>query len=692
MDNPLFLTNQHPRFDAITPEHVVPGMRELIQRAEEALSALEADSAPTWEGTLGAQRDVAHPMAFAWAIVHHLLGVANTPELRKAQEEVQPEVVAFFMRMGQSQPLFQAMTGLREGENWANLTPERQRVVEKALQEMRLSGIELEGEARDRFNAIQTELAELSTAFTNAVLDSTKSFEMILTAKEEVNGLPDSLLQACAQSAASHGHENAAAEDGPWRITLDIPCAIPFLQHARRRDLREKVYRAHCTRASSGEWDNAPRIDRLLALRLEAAHLLGYDSHAEISLSQKMAGTVDAVDALEEQVRAVAHPRAQTDRETLIAFAREATDDASLALRHWDLSFWTERQREARYDFNDEDLRPYFPFPKVLEGLFSLAHKLFDITVEEADGEVPVWNEDVRFFRLRNAAGEEIAAFYLDPYSRPENKNGGAWMDNVIDRERLADGSLRLPVAYIVCNQTPPVGDAPSLMIFREVETLFHEFGHALQHMLTQVEDPQASGINNVEWDAVELPSQFMENFCYHKPTLLGLTGHVETGEPLPDELFEKIVAARNYHSGTALLRQIYFGLMDMELHHRFDPAGDETVAEVQARIVELATVVPPLPEDRFLCAFSHIFAGSYSAGYYSYLWAEVLSADAFSAFEDAGLGDADGGGKALTETGHRFRDTILALGGGTHPMEVFKAFRGREPSTEPLLRHRGLA
>ncbi len=687
MDNPLLLTGQYPRFDLITSEHIVPGMTELLRRAEEALNALESDPAPTWEGTLAAEHEVASPVMFAWGVVSHLLGVANSPEMRAAQEEMQPKVVAFVMRMGQSEPLYQATKALRQGATWQELIPERQRVVEKALHNMRLSGIELEGQQRERFNAIEVSLAELSTAFANAVLDSTKAFELILTEQAEVDGLPTSLLSACAQSAADHGHAQASAEAGPWRVTLDYPCMGPFLQHSTRGDLREKVYRAFITRASSGEWDNGPRIDSTLSLRRESAQLLGYDTFAEVSLSQKMAGSVDAVDALSQEVRTAAFERAREDRAEIIAFARESTGQPDLELEHWDLGFWSERLREARYAFNDEDLRPYFPFPKVLSGLFDLTQRMFDVSVESAAGDVPVWNDDVRFFRLRNGSGEEIASFYLDPYSRPENKRGGAWMNDAIERERRPDGSLRLPAAYIICNQTPPVGDQPSLMIFREVETLFHEFGHALQHMLASGEDAQHSGLNNIEWDAVELVSQFMENFCYHKETLLGLSEHVETGEPLPDELFDKIVAARNYHSGSALLRQLYFGMMDMELHHRFDPTSSETVADVKARIVALATVAPPLPEDRFLSAFSHIFAGGYSAGYYSYLWAEVLSADAFGAFEEAGLD-----GPALAETGTRFRDTVLALGGGTHPMEVFKTFRGREPSTAALLRQRGLS
>jgi oligopeptidase A len=360
-------------------------------------------------------------------------------------------------------------------------------------------------------------------------------------------------------------------------------------------------------------------------------------------------------------------------------------------LQHWDIAFWSERLREHRYAISDEELRPYFPLPQVLDGLFALVQRLFGVTIRPADGSVPVWHPDVRFFRIYNANDEEMAAFYLDAYSRPAEKRGGAWMDGCVGRSRLlaTPGTpMRLPVAYLICNQTPPVAGKPSLMSFTEVKTLFHEFGHGLHHMLTQVDYGMAAGIRNVEWDAVELPSQFMENWCYHRDTLMGMSGHVDTGEPLPEALYQKLLAARNYRSGSAMLRQLYFGFMDMELHARFDPSGDETVFDVQRRIAAKTTPLMPLPEDRFLCSFGHIFAGGYAAGYYSYKWAEVLSADAFAAFEESGLDDE----RALVTTGQRYRDTVLALGGSQHPMEVFKAFRGREPSTEALLRHAGLA
>jgi oligopeptidase A len=457
------------------------------------------------------------------------------------------------------------------------------------------------------------------------------------------------------------------------------------MEHCRNRELRERMLRAYVTRASHGPHDNSEIIRRILQLRLERAKLLGYAHHADVSLAEKMAPSVAAVEEMFETLRTAAWASAERDMRELTEFAAQAgfTDE----LLHWDVGFWAERLREQRFEFTDEQLRPYFPLERVLHGLFGVAERVFGISVEPADGEAPVWHPDVRFFKVFDAeSGVQLASFYLDPYSRPENKRGGAWMNDCLVRRRSDEG-LQLPVAHLVCNSTPPVGKNPSLMTFREVETLFHEFGHGLQHMLTTVDDADAAGINGIEWDAVELPSQFMENWCYHRPTLLGMTAHYETGEPLPGELFEKIKAARTFRAGTGLLRQLQLGMTDIELHTTFDPHGDETPFDVQQRIWAKTSLLPMLPENRFLCGFTHIFAGGYSAGYYSYKWAEVLSADAFAAFEEAGLDDE----AAIRETGRRFRDTVLSAGGGRHPMEVFKDFRGREPDPAALLRQFGL-
>ena len=686
-DNPLFAHGTHPRFEEIKPSHAREAIPQLLEQARTEFADFETSVEPSWDGIFERQRKMLEPLGYAWHITSHLMGVQNSDDLRAAYEELQPSVVEFFTSLGQSKAVYEALEKMVAAPGWESYDPAKKRMVEKELLGMKLAGISLEGDAKKRFNEIQKELAELSTAFSNAVLDSRKAYELLLDKKEDVEGFPETLLQMTAASAGAHGHEGATAETGPWRITLDHPVAGPFLMHCRNRDLREQVYRAMISVASKGEFDNQPRIQKILELRREKAKLLGYASHAEISLATKMAEDVAAVDRLTEELRSAAKPKAEEDHRELIAFARRESGDESLELSHWDIAFWAERMREKQYDLSDEQLRPYFPFPKVLDGLFAITKRLFDVDVVPADGEVQVWQEDVRYFKINNSEGTPIASFYLDPYSRPADKRGGAWMDNLIDRALEDDGSIRLPTAILVCNQTPPAAGRPSLMSHREVETLFHEFGHGLQHMLTTVEITQAAGIEGVEWDAVELPSQFMENWTYHEPTVMGFAKHFESGESLPKEFFDRLVAAKNYRAGSATLRQIYFGHLDMELHHHFDPQGEQSVAEVKQRVVELSTVVPPLPDDHFECAFGHIFAGGYSAGYYSYKWAEVLSADAFSAFEDAGLDDD----AAIEKMGRRFRDTVLAQGGSRHPMDVFVDFRGRRPSTEALKRHNGL-
>lgn len=686
VQNPLLIGAGLPPFDQIRPEQIVPGIQTLLEQLTQDLEQLEATVEPTWAGLVEPLTAIAERLRWTWGIVGHLMGVKNSPELRQAYESVQPALVEFSTRLGQSKPLYDAFKQIETGPLWDSLDAAQQRIVKAAIRDAELSGVGLTGEVKARFNQIQQELAELSTKFSNHVLDATKAFQLVLKTPEDRAGLPNSLLAQAAQAARDAGYDAATAEAGPWVITLDYPSYVPFLQHSRRRDLREQVYRAFITRASSGELDNTPIIERTLALRQQMAEILGYGTYAELSIARKMAPSVDAVEALMEELRSTSYDAAVQELADLQAFAQAKDPDIGDRLMHWDIPFWSERMREERYGLNEEELRPYFPLPQVLEGLFALAHRLFGITITAADGEAPVWHPDVRYFQVADEAGTAIAHFYLDPYSRPAEKRGGAWMDECVNRGRIG-GELHLPVAYLTCNQAPPVDGKPSLMTFRDVETLFHEFGHGLQHMLTTVDYPGASGINNIEWDAVELPSQFMENWCYHQDTLLQLARHYETGEPLPDELFQKIVKARNFMTGSAILRQVNFGWLDIELHHRYVPGGPETIADVRDRLAEKTTVLKPLPEDAFLCAFGHIFSGGYAAGYYSYFWAEVLSADAFAAFEDAGLENES----AIAETGRRFRDTVLSLGGSRHPMEVFKSFRGREPSTAALLRHRGL-
>ena len=689
-DNPLLKCSGLPAFTEIKPEHVEPALNQLLSELNEELTQLETNVKPTWSGLVEPLERLTERLTWSWGVVSHLMGVKNSPELRQAYETSQPEIVQFSNRLSQSKPIYNAFKALRSASIWNTLDSAQQRIVESSIRDAELAGIGLEGEAQERFNAIQMEMAEISTKFSNHVLDATKAFSLTLITPEEVEGLPPSWLSLAAQAARDAGEENATPDRGPWRVTLDFPSYAPFMQHSKRRDLREQMYKAFISRASSGELDNRPIIKRILELRQELAELLGYNNYAEVSLASKMAPNVEAVDKLLEELRLTSYDAAQKELEELKQFAASKNAPEANDLKNWDISFWSERQQEEKFDFTQEELRPYFPLPQVLDGLFGLVKRLFNVSVTPADGQAPVWHENVRYFQIADETGNPIAYFYLDPYSRPAEKRGGAWMDTCLNRRQIKENGkteTQLPVAYLICNQTPPVDDKPSLMTFTEVETLFHEFGHGLQHMLTKINYPSAAGINNVEWDAVELPSQFMENWCYERPTLMGMAKHYETGEPLPEHYYQKLVAARNYMSGSGMLRQLHFSLLDIELHYRYRPDGDETPGDVRDRIAKNTTVLPPLPEDNFLCAFGHIFAGGYAAGYYSYKWAEVLSADAFAAFEEAGLEDEE----AIKETGKRYRDTVLALGGSKHPMEVFQAFRGREPSTEPLLKHNGL-
>ncbi len=678
--NPLLAGQGLPAFDQIQPGLIVPGMTQLLQELAGELTDLEAQIAPTWEKLVEPLTRIEERLSWSWGIIGHLMGVKNSPELRQAYETVQPQVVEFISRLSQSKPIYEAFLSLRQGESWGQLDEAQQRIVEASLRDAQLAGVGLVGEKKDRFNAIQLELAEITTKFSNNILDATKAFQLKLTTPEDIAGLPPSLLSLAAQTARGQGETNASSETGPWVITLDFPSYFPFMKYSDNRELREKLYKAYVSRADLGELDNNPLIDRILQLRQEQAHLLGYSTYAEVSLARKMANSVDEIEKLLDNLRQVSYEAAKQDLEALKTFA--GTDD----LKHWDIAYWSEKQRQAKFNFSAEELRPYFPLPRVLEGIFSLAKRIFGVEIIAADGQSPIWHPDVRYFQINDEKGEKIAYFYLDAYSRPAEKRGGAWMDVCIGRAKTGT-EVRLPVAYLICNQTPPVDGNPSLMTFEEVTTLFHEFGHGLQHMLTTVDYSGAAGINNVEWDAVELPSQFMENWCYDRPTLMSMAKHYQTGETLPEHYYQKLLLAKNYMSGSAMLRQLHLSLVDLELHHRYQPNGGETPKQVRQRLAATTTIIPPLPEDAFLCSFGHIFAGGYAAGYYSYKWAEVLSADAFAAFEEVGLDNEE----AVKAIGRRFRDTVLAMGGSSHPMNVFKAFRGREPSTEPLLRHSGL-
>ncbi len=693
-----------PRFEAITPEQVSAHMPALMAQLEAELQAIEqrldataAGQPLSWEGLMQPLQRLGERLRWSWGAVSHLNGVCNTPELRQAHAEQQAAVVTFGNRAGQSAPIYRA---LRQLQSRSDLDATQRRILASELRDMELRGVGLEGSEREAFNAASQELAELSTRFGNQVLDATNAWSLQLTTPDEVEGLPVSLLeqlaQAARQSPAAGDLSSASAEQGPWLLGLDATRSGPFLQYSLRRDLRERIYKALVSRAS-GEADaelgtpgnNWPVIERILSLRQEQAHRLGYANWAEVSLASKMAGSEEEVERLLEDLRQAAYPAAAAELEDLRALAAREEAAEAADFQPWDVSFWAERCRRELFDLDSEALRPWFPLPRVLEGLFALCDRLFGIEISAADGEAPVWHPDVRFFRVYDrGTGQAIAAFYLDPYSRPGSKRGGAWMDECLVRSLAADGTPVLPVAYLICNQSPPVGETPSLMTFQEVETLFHEFGHGLHHMLTTVERPQAAGINNVEWDAVELPSQFMENWCYDRATLLGMARHWQSDEPLPEAEFSKLLAARTFMAGAATLRQVHFALTDLRLHSRWSPDGGQTPEQLRREIAASTTVLEPIEEDAFLCSFGHIFAGGYSAGYYSYKWAEVLSADAFSAFEEVGLENEE----EIRATGRRFRETVLSLGGSRHPAEVFESFRGRPPSAEALIRHSGLA
>ncbi|ETK74381.1 hypothetical protein F441_19201 [Phytophthora nicotianae CJ01A1] len=626
-----------------------------------------------------------------WGIVGHLMSVRNSEELRAVHDKLQQLVIKTVTEASQSKTLYDAYLAVRESDEWSKLELAQQRIIELSLRSATLSGVGLEGEEKEKFNRLKLRAAELSTKFSSNLLDATKAYSITITDKNEMEGLPPSLLQMFAQSARDEGHSDASPENGPWRITLDPPSYVQFMKYSANRSLRETLYRAYATRASGEAFDNEGIILELLEIRQQIANLLGFNSYAEVSISKKMAPSVAEVEKMHSDLREKCIAIAHEEVKTVAEYAEQHGQSEPLA--PWDLGYWSEKLKAEKYLFTDEEIKPFFPLERVLDGLFSLTSRLFGVTIEAADGQAEVWNPDVRFFNVRSTEGDKevIARFFLDPYSRPKEKNGGAWMNTCVDRSRLLgpkeqDGK-RIPVAYIICNQSPPVGETPSLMTFREVETLFHEFGHGLQHMLTQMEYGDVAGINGIEWDAVEIPSQMMENFCYDKDTIAAISGHYKTGEPLPDDLFEKLKSARNYLVATGMLRQLGFGALDMYLHSHYSSL-EEPLFAVQQRLLSEYAVLSPLEEDRFLCSFAHIFAGGYAAGYYSYKWAEILSCDAYGAFEEA----AKESPEAAARVGRKFRDTILARGGGQHPEQVFEAFRGRKPSMVPLLTQYGLA
>ncbi|KAM7427756.1 hypothetical protein ABFA07_021165 [Porites harrisoni] len=693
--NPLLNQEFLPRFKEIQPAHVAPAIEQLTKDFENDFIEFErtlkvfrennSTSDRAWETVIEPLEKIGSQLSYAWGVASHLNGVRNSPELRTSYEKVQPLVVKVAMKAKQSVPFYDALSKVEKDQ--LTLDEGQQRIVTAFLRSARNGGVGLKGKEKERFNTIQLRLAELGNKFSNNVLDATKSFSMVLTDPEDVAGLPLSLLKLTAEAAAAAESTGASKEEsskhidpmvGPWKLSLDLPCFEPFMKYSQSRNLREKMYMAYITRASHGDTNNSNIIEEIRQLRREKADLLGFQNYAYLSLDSKMADSPSEVWKMIKDLHSKSKTGAKSELQALQAFAEE--NGFVGELKHWDIPFWSQKQREHLFSFTDEDLRPYFPLPRVLDGLFKLSSELFGITIKPADGDSEVWHSDVRFFNIIDDKGSHIASFFLDPYSRPSEKRGGAWMDQCIDKSEILN---RRPVAYLVCNQSPPGADGtPSLMTFREVETLFHEFGHGLQHMLTTVPYSDAAGIKNIEWDAVELPSQFMENWLYDKATMDLVSGHYRTGESLPDGLFAKVCKARKFMAGSQMLRQLYFGALDMEIHSSSDPWRT-----IQDRISTEYTVVKPLEEDRFPCSFLHIFSSAYAAGYYSYKWAEVMSADAFSAFVEVGLNNRN----ALREVGRRFRETVLASGGARHPSDVFQDFRGRPPSPDYLLRSYGL-
>ena len=675
-NNPLLDFSGLPRFAEIKPEHVTPAIELLLSDARSTVKAAEK-SAPSWDAFVAPLEDANERLGRAWGQVAHLHAVMDSPELREVYNANLPKVTSYWTELGQNLQLFEKYKALRYSNEFSTLSPPRKKIVENALRDFRLGGAELPPDKKKRYAEIQEEFARLSAKFSENLLDATNAFSIYVT-KDETSGIPDDVLQAAREAAHKDG------KDG-WKFTLHMPSYLPVMQYADERLLREKMYYASSTRASefgNPQWDNAPLIAKIVPQRRELAQLLGYRDFAEVSLVPKMAESASQVLAFLDDLARRARPFAERDVEELREFSR--TELGIPDLQAWDVAYASEKLRLKRYSFSDQEVKQYFPEDIVVRGLFRVAETLYGVKIVES--QAPVWHPDVRFFEVRDPNGTAIGQFYLDLYAR-ETKRGGAWMDDAISRRRRAE-RIQIPVAYLNCNFSRPVGGKPALFTHDEVLTLFHEFGHGLHHLLTQVEDLVFSGISVVEWDAVELPSQFMENFCWEWDVLCGMTRHVDTGQPLPKQLFEKMLAAKNFQSGLAMLRQIEFAVFDMRLHSDFDPASGRSALDLLQEVRRQVAVLFPPAYNRFPNSFGHIFGGGYAAGYYSYKWAEVLSADAYSAFEETG---AAKGIILDPATGARFRDEILAVGGSRPAAESFRAFRGREPNVEALLRHNGM-
>ena len=672
-NNPLLSINDLIDFPAIKPEHVVPAMKSLIADAQETLTAVTQDSTPaTWDDVITPLEKKTLALSRAWGAVSHLMSVCDEPELRKAYNEALPIITQFWIGLSQSS-LSQKYKAIKESDGFKNLSAVRQRIINEELIDFKLAGAFLPKDKKAELKTVKETLAQESQKFSENLLDATNAYGLLVDDEKDLAGIPADDIAAFKETA------QAANQEG-FRITLQIPHYLAVLQYAQNRKLRETLYHAYVIRASEldfdGKFNNNDVMRRIVDLRAQEARLLGYRNYGEVSLATKMAKTPEEVVAFLRDLAQKSLPQAKADMAEVKAFAKDNLGIADP--QSWDLPYASEKLREARYAYSDQEVKQYFTLPAVFSGLFGLVQTLFNIRIVKDNA--PVWHPDVQFFRIENAQGEKIAQFYVDLYARP-NKRGGAWMDNDRTRNRLY-GSLQTPVAYLVCNFAKPVGDKPALLTHDDVLTLFHEFGHGLHHMLSRIEEPSASGINGVEWDAVECPSQFMENFAWDWTVLESLTSHVQTGEKLPRSLYDKMLAAKNFQSAMAMVRQLEFGLFDMLLHTEFDSQKDN-ILNLLAEVRKEVAVTKQPDYNRFPNSFSHIFAGGYAAGYYSYKWAEVLSSDAFSLFEETGV--------LNPETGKKWLNEVLAVGSSRPAMDSFIAFRGRAPKIDALLRHSGI-
>jgi oligopeptidase A len=676
--NPLLEFDGLPRFDAIRAADVTPAVDALLAQARATVERVATDPrASTWDTVVEPLFDVLDRLDRAWSAVGHLNAVVNTPELRDAYNANQPKIVDFFSDLTQDLRLFARYQALRDAPAFAALEPAQRRLVDNEMRDFKLGGAELADDLKARLKSVHEELAELSTRFDEHLLDATNAWELFVADETELAGVPAEVLAEARSAAEDDGKPG-------WKLTLRMPCYLPVLQYAQNRALRKRLHEAFATLASdlgdSAAWDNGPVIDRILLLRREMAELLGYRNYAQVSLVPKMAQTPAEVAAFLRDLGQRARSFAQRDYAELAAFARDRLGLPDLS--PWDLGFASEKLKIERYSFSEQEVRQYFPEDQVLTGLFRVTETIYGVHIRIANA--PTWHPSVRFFDITDGSGDLIGHFYFDLYAR-EGKQGGAWMDAAINRRRIG-AKVQLPVAFLTCNLSAPVGGKPATFTHEEVLTVFHEFGHGLHHLLTRVDTAGVAGIDGVEHDATELPSLFMENFCWEWDVVAPMTRHVDTGEPLPRALFERMRAARNFQNGMTMVRQIEFGLFDMLLHADYDPAARAPWASPQALLDAVrreVAVVPRAGYDRFIQAFDHIFAGGYAAGYYSYKWAEVLSADAFSLFEDEGV--------LSPAAGARFRDEVLARGGSRPAMESFVAFRGRAPQLDALLRHNGM-